>query len=417
MSSIVSAITGTGSQASLQAQQANLQTPTTSFQADTQYNTANNALNQQQNFVNAVNSANGVGNQSQVFNQLQGVANGTGPNPAQAQLNQTTGQNVAAQNALMAGQRGSSQNVGLIARQAAQQGASTQQQAIGQGATLAANQELNAINSSGTIAGNQANQQATAVSGLNSAAQGEQANVLNSIAAQNTATVGSQNSVNSANSALEQQNATGSMQLAGNLTGGLGSAIGLANGGMVPKYAFGGVTAPSTTPATPSGPQSSVANYFSASPSSIGLGKAINSGVKSLFSSSPASAPVDPNLSSGDAMWSTGGSDTPASLSSGDAMDATANFAKGGKVPALVSPGEVYLPPKKVKEVMKGKDPIKAGEKIPGKPKHKGNDYRNDVVPKKLDEGGIVIPNKILQGKNPHWEAMRFVHQTLRKGK
>jgi hypothetical protein len=39
--------------------------------------------------------------------------------------------------------------------------------------------------------------------------------------------------------------------------------------------------------------------------------------------------------------------------------------AHGGKVPALVSPGERYLPPKEVKKVAKeGKDPIKAGEKI-----------------------------------------------------
>lgn len=77
--------------------------------------------------------------------QYQNIALGQGPNPAQAMLNQQTGQNVANQAALMAGQRGAGANVGLIARQAAQQGANTQQQAVGQGATMQANQSLNAL--------------------------------------------------------------------------------------------------------------------------------------------------------------------------------------------------------------------------------------------------------------------------------
>ncbi len=59
---------------------------------------------------------------------------------------------------------------------------------------------------------------------------------------------------------------------------------------------------------------------------------------------------------------------------------------------------------------------MQAGEKIPGKPKHPGNDYRNDVVPKDLDSGGFVIPNKIMQGPNPHWEALKFIRQNY-KGK
>lgn len=77
--------------------------------------------------------------------QLQNIANGQGPNPAQAMLNQATGQNVANQAALMAGQRGASANAGLIARQAAMQGAGIQQNAAGQGATMQANQSLGAL--------------------------------------------------------------------------------------------------------------------------------------------------------------------------------------------------------------------------------------------------------------------------------
>lgn len=85
-------------------------------------------------------------------------------------------------------------------------------------------------------------------------------------------------------------------------------------------------------------------------------------------------------------------------------------MAKGGKVPALVSPGERYLPPSEVKKVEQGKkSPMKAGEKIPGKPKYPGNDYRNDTTPKTLQEGGIVIPNEVLQSKNPEKAAHAFI--------
>jgi hypothetical protein len=103
--------------------------------------------------------ANGVGTQQGAISGLQNVAaqqqgtanmygqiaRGEGPNPAQAMLNNATGQNVANQAALMAGQRGAAGNVGLMARQAAQQGAATQQQAAGQGAQMQAQQQVNAL--------------------------------------------------------------------------------------------------------------------------------------------------------------------------------------------------------------------------------------------------------------------------------
>jgi hypothetical protein len=92
--------------------------------------------------------------------------------------------------------------------------------------------------------------------------------------------------------------------------------------------------------------------------------------------------------------------------------------AEGGKVPALLSPGEQYLPPKDVKKVVKdGKNPLSVGERIPGKPKHPGNDYRNDTVKKTLESGGLVIPNKVMQSDRPHWEAMKFVHAHMAKNK
>lgn len=91
-------------------------------------------------------------------------------------------------------------------------------------------------------------------------------------------------------------------------------------------------------------------------------------------------------------------------------------YAQGGKVvDALVSPGEVYLPPSQVQAVKQGADPISSGEKIPGTPKVKGNSYANDTVPKKLEAGGIVIPNSVIQSKDPHAAAAKFVAAVLRK--
>ncbi len=72
-------------------------------------------------------------------------------------------------------------------------------------------------------------------------------------------------------------------------------------------------------------------------------------------------------------------------------------FAKGGeseKVPAMVSPGEVYLPPDAVERVKHGADPLKEGMRIPGKAKVKGDSLKNDTVPADLDVGGVVIDRK-----------------------
>lgn len=87
--------------------------------------------------------------QQDVYKQQQSLGNtllaqsqGQGPNPAQLALQNATGENVAQQNSLMAGQRGASTNPALIARLAAQQGAGIQQRAVGQGALMQAQQQL-----------------------------------------------------------------------------------------------------------------------------------------------------------------------------------------------------------------------------------------------------------------------------------
>lgn len=234
--------------------QANIQTPITNNQIGEAYSSNISALQQQQNLLNALQGQNGLQNQSSVFNQLQGVANGTGPNPAQAMLNQATGANVANQAALMAGQRGASNNVGLMARQAAQQGGALQQQAVGQGATMQANQSLNALGQLGGLANQQVANQIGATGAITSAQQSEQGNLLNALAAQNNAQVGSQSSVNSANAGL----AGGVMGGQRDIIGGIMNAAGMGSK-MATGKAYGGMLAEG---GAVSGPQSSFGQFL-----------------------------------------------------------------------------------------------------------------------------------------------------------
>ena len=511
-------------------------------QINTAYGQTQQGIAQQQAFVDALKGQNGLENQTSVFNQqqqlsdqLQGVANGTGPNPALAQLNQTTGNNVANQAALMAGQRGSNANIGMIARQAAQQGAATQQQAVGQGATLGAQQQLagmqqlqNQQTSMGNMANQQVGQRQAGLSALNQASGNQQANLL-----------GMQANINNANAGIAKGNQGSQGNILGSMTGAIGSAgnlfggskptglnpdgtiptmgsgisdgtgagstfvdgvggsgmgaagdaagyIAAARGGMVPKrMAEGGdvesdplmqpvaqqeVASPVAPVSQPTnGPQSNIGKLLSeqskdpapaAAPaasggagnmmggamaglSSVGggaMGKAtgmfsnlgneiaghpdddsfgghlsnsLGGGTGADFFGNVMSMYTSPSKITGflgnDVAKGTGIQDTQ---SYGDKL----KLAEGGNVPALVSPGEQYLKPKDVEKVVKQKaDPLSVGERIPGKAKVAGNSYANDTVPKTLESGGIVIPKSVMEAKNPHWEAMKFVHATMAK--
>lgn len=356
--------------------QPGIQTPGSPEQVNVAYNASQGALKQQQDLVNAIHGQNGIQNQSNVYSQLQGVANGTGPNPAMAQLSNTTGQNVANQAALMAGQRGAGANVGLIARQAAMQGANTQQQAVGQGAALQGAQSLNALNQMGGIANNQASNQIGATGSLNQFNQAEQGQLLGNIQSQNSNAVNFQNASNATNAQMQQQQNSQNASLIGNLTGAVGSAAGLIGN----STGSGGGSAGAT------GGASNVARM---SPNMYASGGNVGGGPRSK------------------AAQYLSGNQIPVPM------------AEGGKVPALVSPGEKYLKPKDVQEVKQGKNPMQVGEKIPGKPKVSGakNSYANDTVPKTLEEGGIVLPRSVTQAKDPSRKAAEFVAAILsRKG-
>lgn len=392
----------------------------------------NNSMQSQQQLLQALQGQNGIGNQSQVYNQLQGIANGTGPNPAMAQLNQTTGANVANQAALMAGQRGASSNVGLMARQAAQVGGNIQQQAVGQGATMQANQSLNAINAAGGIAGQQVNNQVGQTNANTNAQQAYQQNLLGAQAQYNNAQMGLQSNINTNNTALVGNVQKQQGDVIGGLAKGAAMAAAAAGGGMITKYADGGDTS-FQAPQQPAGPQSKFGQFLKGSTGAAAIQPinpqggggatggsdlnngiadataALGKGIKKQFATQPDTNPQ---------AQAAGAPNPTPNLSVPQAPVASPNslMADGGMVPALLSPGEKYLAPKEVEEVAKGKaNPAQVGKIVPGKPKFKGNNYANDVVPAKLKEGGVVIPNSIMQSKDPARGAADFVNKIMAK--
>lgn len=419
--------------------------PVNQDQINASYGQNQSSLLQQQNLLNALGQQNGISNQTNVYNQLQGVVNGTGPNPAQAMLAQQTGANVANQSALMAGQRGASANAGLLARQAAQQGAATQQQAAGQGATLQAQQSLNALGQAGNMANTQVANQLSATNAVTSAQQAEQANLLNAMGAYNQASVGSQGSVNAGNTSLANTTMQGQQGLLGGLLNSAGGASSMTGGnrsgavagptqqgfsGVGYNYSHGGRVSMADGGGVPNqgvlqtsvqeGPQSSFGQFISGvknpeqqygnnqiqsssksgSDPLSGLG-GIGKMVGGLFSSGSGAA-------GGSAGTAWAGEDAAAA-------DTMALASKGGKVGSrdlvdvVVSPGEKIVPPGKATKAAGGKVESKT---VPGKAEVKGDSVKNDVVKTKLPPGTIVIPRtKSKDSKS----AANFVRATLAK--
>jgi hypothetical protein len=499
-----------------QAQSANIQGGTNSAQLNNAYTGAQSGLAQQQNLANQVQPgvSQGVGTQNALTGQLEGVVNGSGPNAAQTALNQNTATNVANQAALMASQRGASANAGLLARQAAQQGAATQQQAVGQAATTQAQQQIAAQEQLANLAQTQVGQGAAAVQGVNSAQQNEQNILQGANTAANNANVAMQSNINNVNAGISTANQQQAGNIVNGITGAIGSAIGLAKGGEVQHVcagahctdrqhsmhmmASGGALDVGPGPAQVGvGPwlQSSVntagpsvdnsqpqkanignpfskvedemnaddnsddvnssqsgeianagnnyateANHFGAgatpgSASNLGasplalpqMGASASSAAPSLLGSSAAPslmapAAAAPSLGAATQLaplalaFARGGK-----ICEGPHKSHVANFlASGGPVKAMLSPGERYLNPEEVKQVVEqGKNPLKAGMKVPGKPKVKGDSLKNDVVPADLEEGGVVIPRHIMNKKNrDHAELFvrRAVHLKAPKG-
>lgn len=188
------------------------------------------AIAQQQAFADAVAAQSGLGRMGDVYGALGQVGTGEGPDIAGAQLAQVTGQNVANQAALMAGQRGAAANPALMARQAAMQGGALQQQAAGQAQTLRLQQQeqqqrlrLAALQQQAGIAGDLSRMQGTAVG---------------NVAASRAGAAGRADTAQLGAAGLQSREAAERQRAMGGALGGIGSAAmtiaGFSEGGSVP---------------------------------------------------------------------------------------------------------------------------------------------------------------------------------------
>lgn len=452
-------------QNSLQQQQALLQ----ALQGQGGLNNQASIYNQQQGLANQLAGSNGVGNLSNAIGQLQGVANGTGPNPAQAQLAQDTGANVANQAALMAGQRGAGSNVGLLARQAAQQGANTQQQAVGQAATLQAQQSLGALGQIGGLANNQiaaqqaqqgalagqantmaSNQigQTNAITGANQAQYG---NVLNALGALNNANVGMQSNINNVKGQLTNTTMQGQQAVVGGFLNPLGVSS-AAKGGVVTGYDEGGAVEDLAAPDT------STPAFEAAKTGSGGVGKflpmlammladgGMPSPTGSAYSGQSAFGQFLAGVQSGQSQVSNtpgfsganpgasalqkGAGDLSKKLFSksklaGSSTSTTPNSPSLGVDTSMpTAPNMPSVPDLPFGEAEGGviKKDYRGGGKVnASNPKQKavaqGDNYSNDKIPAILSEHEIVLPRSVTMSKDPVGSAARFVQATLAKRK
>lgn len=415
------------------------------FQASGGYNNLNkslteydktglDAVNRQQNFLNALLNQNTLGNQQDVYgqqqtlaNQLQQQAMGGGPNPALAQLANTTSQNIANQAALMAGQRGASQNPGLIARQAAQQGGALQQQAAGQAAAMRAQQQLNAqsqLQNQQAMMGNLATQQI--------AQQQQGINSLGGMGFEGQRVLtGMQQNMNNINAGIAQGNQQANKSLIGGVLGGIGGVLGLAHGGEVPPMqhlASGGPTLGVTQAPLMPGvltPQMQAQPRFN-----LGLDYQMAGGPQIPQAPQGPGFNVDMGFGNlqnpyGDPLPTAGPKSKLAAFGKGFAnafnadqqndplMKGMQSFVQGasGSAKNYFRPGkDAVTAPIRQGGKETGEMALSKGGKVPGKPKVFGDNEKNDVVPAKLSPGEVVIPRSKI--KDPK-KVAEFINQVL----
>lgn len=368
-----------GTNNNFQASGAQIQQGTNAGQINQGYTQAQTGIQQSNNLLNTLNPgvAQGAQTQNTLTNQLQQEALGKGPNPAQAALNQNTGQNIAQQAALAASVRGAGSNPGLIAEQNAQQGAATQQNAVGAEATQAAQQQLNAQNQLQGLASTQITQGSNANQLANQSAQNEQSILQNANTAANNATVSQQENINSTNAAVAAANANSNS----NLLAGIGSAIN-GIGGAIGSLAFGGKVPPHLQ---------KIASIYHKQKMAEG-GYTLNT-IPVSTGSINAGAPL--NLPSpGKSNLSTVGSSLGSSL--GNAYNSVSN--NGQEDDAQMA--------------MDAK-----GGKIPGKAKVNHDSYKNDTVDIKVTPGEVVIDLNTLHGKGKLGQMARFVAREIERKK
>jgi hypothetical protein len=382
---------GTAGTSAPAAALAPIATPTTAGQATQAYNQTQQGLQGQQALLSALQSQGGLGLQNQAAQGYSNLAQGIGPNPAQAMLAQQTGANVAQTAALQAGQRGAAANVGLLARQAGQQGAATQQAAVGQAATLQANQQIAGLQGLAGQANTIAGQQIGQTNANTQAQQAQYANVLNALGQQNQTQVSNQASVNSANAALANTQLQGQQSTIGGVLGGASTGFGLlAKGGEV-GMAYGGPTLGVDTNVMPQAPTETFPQFLSRV--------------------MPAS--TQPQQQQAPAQTGAGALEQGVSKATSAAIQgigAALAAAKGGMVNVILSPGEKEVRPQQAQKVAAG-GKLEA-KTIPGKAKVKGDSYANDVFHTKVPEGTIIVPRSKAGNEK---DTIEFVRTQLAK--
>jgi hypothetical protein len=452
-----------GTQNQFQAGAAPIQAGTNAGQINQAYTGAQGALQQQQGLVNEVQPGvqQGVNTQGALGAQLANEAAGGGPNPAAAALAQQTGQNIAQQAALAAGQRGAGANAGFIASQNAQQGAATQQNAIGQAATLEAQQQLNAQNAEQNLASTQVNQGANAVQNLNTQNQGEQSTLQGANASLNSANVANQGNINNVNASVSEANQTAANKGIGGLLGSVSSIASIfAKGGMVRMDKGGNVldaearshiaphnfalpggrypihdenharnalarVSQNGTPDEKAKVRAAVAKKYPG----IGVKKMADGGTATNAPAPQAplsynGAGPDERQARADAAqkgFDKAANDNP--VSRGIAWVKN-NMASGGEVlPVQSGPqsfvGSWLTAPKGAQPMACGGMLAASGGKVsagPGEGAVKsGDSLKNDKVPAMLSQGEIVIPRHITMGPNAAAMAAQFVANELKK--
>jgi hypothetical protein len=325
-------------------------------------------------------TAGNLGNEQALEQQLLAQSQGQGPNPAQAALANNTQTNVANQAALMANQRGGSANAGLIARQAAQQGAQTQQQAVGQSAALEAQQRLAAQQGAAALQG-QIGNQITNQQAASNQLLGIGAGATNT---QNANLISNYGQAQGINSQVAQQNANAVNQTTSGLLGGASSLLALfAEGGEVAPAAM----APKASYAE-GGPVSVSGQFLNSSPNELGEFANVGSGVGQTASAAVPVLAQAAQTAEGTSKGLTG------------IGKSVAGMATGGQAPFTAA----------------------KGKKVPGDAKVKGDSLKNDTVPAMLSPGEIVLPRHVTQAPDAPQRAAAFVQaiqakQGLKRGK
>ncbi len=216
-----------GTTNNFQAATANITPGTDASQLQGTFEQQQGAQNQEQTATAPLvaGSQSAATQQNQLAQDYTNQINGTGPNPAAAELNQATGQNIAQQAALAANTRGSSSNAGAIAANNAQQGAATQQNAVGTAATTEAEQQIAAEQNLQNLSATQASQAVGATSSLNQGVQSEQNILQNANTAANNANVAMTSNANNTNLQAATANQQGATGLLGGIANGASSLV------------------------------------------------------------------------------------------------------------------------------------------------------------------------------------------------